>query len=186
MRMCVAWYTRLFGFLSESALCAHDIMYVGHYKKSLLGDNDSRCYLRKMKIISLDWIVLLRRLLIRNIILLIRNYETSFFNLLKFPILLIQIFMTFWFSMKMHSNEYKQAKYWFSGSWDSLMNFRWSYPFGFGMINAFKWVQTSLVLVQWFLRLLVLKIYCLRSTFVNYKELVHWLKGILNLPTSSL
>ena len=85
MRLWVAWYTRLFGFLSESALCAHDIMYVGHnYKKSLLGDNDSRCYLRKMKIISLDWIVLLRRLLIRNI-LLIRNYETSYFNLLKFP-----------------------------------------------------------------------------------------------------
>ena len=34
-----------------------------HYEKSLLRDNYSRCYLREMKIISLDWIVLLRRFL---------------------------------------------------------------------------------------------------------------------------
>ena len=49
--------------LRENALCAHDIMYAGHYERSLLRDNDSRCYLRKMEIISSDWIVLLRRLL---------------------------------------------------------------------------------------------------------------------------
>ena len=47
----------------ENTLHAHDITYAGHYEKSLLRDNDSRCYLRKIKIISSDWIVLLRRLL---------------------------------------------------------------------------------------------------------------------------
>ena len=60
----MVWYARLFGVLRENALCAHDITYAGHYERSLLRDNDSRCYLRKMKIISSDWIALLRRLLI--------------------------------------------------------------------------------------------------------------------------
>ena len=48
--MCMVWYARLFGVLRENALCAHDITYAGHYEKSLLHVNDSRCYLRKMKI----------------------------------------------------------------------------------------------------------------------------------------
>ena len=64
--MCVVWYARLFGILRENALCAHDITYAGHYEKSLLRDNDSRYYLRKMKIISSDWIALLHRLLIND------------------------------------------------------------------------------------------------------------------------
>ena len=58
------WYASLFCVLRENALCAHDITYVGHYEKSLLRDDDSCNYLRKMKIISSDWIALLRRLLI--------------------------------------------------------------------------------------------------------------------------
>ena len=62
--VCVVWYARLFGVLTENALCAHDITYAGHYEKSLLRVYDSRCCLRKMKIISSDWIALLRRLLI--------------------------------------------------------------------------------------------------------------------------
>ena len=51
--------------LRENALCAYDITYAGHYEKSLLHDNDSHCYLRKIKIISSDWIALLRRLLMQ-------------------------------------------------------------------------------------------------------------------------
>ena len=54
----------MFGGLRENALFSHDITNAGHYEKSLLRDNDCRCYLRKMKIISSDWIALLRRLLI--------------------------------------------------------------------------------------------------------------------------
>ena len=38
----------------------------GHYEKSLCSDNDPRCYLREIKIISSDWIALLRRLLIES------------------------------------------------------------------------------------------------------------------------
>ena len=63
--MCVVWYVCLFGVLRENALCAHDITYAGHYEKSLCSDNDPCCYPRGMKIISSDWIALLRRLLIR-------------------------------------------------------------------------------------------------------------------------
>ena len=40
--------------------------YAGHYEKSLWSDNDLGCYSREMKIISSDWIALLRRLLIQN------------------------------------------------------------------------------------------------------------------------
>ena len=54
----------LVGILRENALCAHYIMYAGHYEKSLCSDNDPRCYSREMKIISSDWIALLCRLLI--------------------------------------------------------------------------------------------------------------------------
>ena len=57
------WYSRLFGVERENTLSAHDITYAGHYQKSLLR-NDSRCYLCNMKIISSDWIALLRRSLI--------------------------------------------------------------------------------------------------------------------------
>ena len=56
-------YARLFGVLRENTLYAYDITCVGHYEKSLLRDNDSCCYLCRMKIISSDWIALLRRLL---------------------------------------------------------------------------------------------------------------------------
>ena len=63
MRVCVVCYERLFGVLRENALCAHDIRYAGHYEKSLCSDNDLRCYSGEMKIISSDWIALLRRLL---------------------------------------------------------------------------------------------------------------------------
>ena len=62
-RVYVVWYVRLFGVLRENALCAHDITYADHYEKSLLRDNDSRYYLHKIKIISSDWIALLRKLL---------------------------------------------------------------------------------------------------------------------------
>ena len=66
-RVC-AWCgtSRLFGVLRENALCTHNIMYVGRYEKSLCSDNDPRCYLREMKLISSDWIALLRRILITN------------------------------------------------------------------------------------------------------------------------
>ena len=64
--MCLVWYSRLFGVLRENALCAHDIMYAGHFEKSLLHDIESRCYLRKMEIISSDWIALSCRLLMKK------------------------------------------------------------------------------------------------------------------------
>ena len=57
------WYVRLFGFLRENALCAHDVMYPGRYEKSLCSDNDPPCYSREMKIIYSDWVALIRRLL---------------------------------------------------------------------------------------------------------------------------
>ena len=53
---------RLLGVLRENALGSHDITYAGHYEKSLCSDDDPG----KMKIISLDWIALSCRLLIRN------------------------------------------------------------------------------------------------------------------------
>ena len=56
--VCVVWYVSLFSILRQNALCAHDITYAGHYEKSLLRDNDSCCYLHKMKISSSDWIAL--------------------------------------------------------------------------------------------------------------------------------
>ena len=56
----------LFGILRENVLCAHEITYAGHYEKSLCSDNDPHCYLREMKLISSDWIALLRRILITN------------------------------------------------------------------------------------------------------------------------
>ena len=62
--MCVVWDARLFGVLRENPLCAHDITYAGHYEKSLCSDNDLRYYSREIKIISSDWITLLRRLLV--------------------------------------------------------------------------------------------------------------------------
>ena len=52
--------------LRENVHCAHDITYEGHYEKSLYSDNDPGCYSREMKIISSDWIALLRRLLNKN------------------------------------------------------------------------------------------------------------------------
>ena len=61
---CVVQYACLFGVLRENALGTHDIMYAGHYEKSLCSDDDLCCHLRKMKITSSDWITLLRRLLI--------------------------------------------------------------------------------------------------------------------------
>ena len=64
--MGVIIHARLFGVLREKARYAHDITYAGHYEKSLLRDNDSRCYLPKMKIIFSFWTPLLRRLLIAN------------------------------------------------------------------------------------------------------------------------
>ena len=64
MQVCVVQYTCLFGVLRENALGAHDISYAGHYEKSLCSDNDLRCHSRKMKLISSDWIVLLRMFII--------------------------------------------------------------------------------------------------------------------------
>ena len=65
-RVCdsICLFVRLFGILRENVLDAHDITYMGHYEKLLCTDNDSRCHLRKMKIISSAWIALLRKLLI--------------------------------------------------------------------------------------------------------------------------
>ena len=64
MHMCVVWYTHLFCVLRENKFCAHDITYTAHFEKSLCFDNDPRCYPCEMKIISSEWIALLRRLLI--------------------------------------------------------------------------------------------------------------------------
>ena len=62
--VCVWCDTHAFDVLRENTPCAHDITYTGHYEKSVtLRDNDSHCYLHKMKIISSDLIALLRRLL---------------------------------------------------------------------------------------------------------------------------
>ena len=55
-------YMHLLGVLRENALGCHDITYTGHYEKSLYSDDDPG----KMKIISLDWIALSCRFLIRN------------------------------------------------------------------------------------------------------------------------
>ena len=77
----MVWCACLFGVLKENALCARDITYVGHYEKSLLCDNDSHCYLHEVKIISSDWIALLRRLLMIiqvPIYQAIAKYDTSF------------------------------------------------------------------------------------------------------------
>ena len=41
----------------------HDLESIRHDLESLCSDNDRRCHMRKVKIISLDWIALLRRLL---------------------------------------------------------------------------------------------------------------------------
>ena len=42
----------------------HDLESIRHDLESLCFDNDPRCHMRKIKIISSDWIALLRRLLI--------------------------------------------------------------------------------------------------------------------------
>ena len=42
----------------------HDLESIRHDLESLCSDNDPRCHMRKIKIISSDWIALLRRLLI--------------------------------------------------------------------------------------------------------------------------
>ena len=60
-------YACLFGILRENTLSAHDVMYASHYEKSLCSDNDLHCYLCKMKIMSPDWITLLRRLVIIHV-----------------------------------------------------------------------------------------------------------------------
>ena len=49
---------RLFAVLRENTLGAHDITYAGHYEKSLCSDNDLRCHLCKIKIMSSDWLML--------------------------------------------------------------------------------------------------------------------------------
>ena len=42
----------------------HDLESIRHDLESLCSDNDLRCHMRKIKMISSDWITLLRRLLI--------------------------------------------------------------------------------------------------------------------------
>ena len=41
----------------------HDLESIHHDLELLCSDNDPRCHMRKIKILSLDWIVLIRRLL---------------------------------------------------------------------------------------------------------------------------
>ena len=67
----VMWNMHMFGAVhalvwhfKRKTLGADDITYLGHYEKSLCCDNDLRWCWRKIKTISLDWIVLSRRLLI--------------------------------------------------------------------------------------------------------------------------
>ena len=45
--MGVIIHARLFGALRENVLYSHEITYTGHYEKSLLRDNDSRCNLQQ-------------------------------------------------------------------------------------------------------------------------------------------
>ena len=44
----------------------HDLESIRHDLESLCSDNDPRCHMRKIKIISSDWIALLHRLLMRD------------------------------------------------------------------------------------------------------------------------
>ena len=50
-------------FKRKTHVALYDIMYMGHYEKSLCS-YDPHCHLRKMQIISSNWIEQLRRLLI--------------------------------------------------------------------------------------------------------------------------
>ena len=59
-------YERLLGVLRENALGTHDITYADHHEKSLCSDNDPPCQSCEIKIIYLDWIAQLHRLLIQN------------------------------------------------------------------------------------------------------------------------
>ena len=52
----------------------HDLESIRHDLESLCSDNDPRCHMRKIKIISSDWIPLLRRLLIK------KNNNTSIYK----------------------------------------------------------------------------------------------------------
>ena len=49
--------------LRENILGAYNVTYVGHYQKSLYSNNDLPCHVHKIKIIFLDQIPLLCRLL---------------------------------------------------------------------------------------------------------------------------
>ena len=71
-------------------MTSHTRTYVGHYEKSLCSENDLRCYWRKMKIISSDWIALSCMLLIHftNIpgVLLTKLHVRLIFARKSFPV----------------------------------------------------------------------------------------------------
>ena len=54
----------------------HDLESIRHDLESLCSDNDLRCHMRKIKIISSDWIAILRRLSIHN-------YQHFFWKLIE-------------------------------------------------------------------------------------------------------
>ena len=65
--MCAVHYARLVRVLRKQRTWRnwhHDLESIRHDLESLCSDNDPRCHMRKIKIMSSNWIALLRRLLI--------------------------------------------------------------------------------------------------------------------------
>ena len=66
-----------------------------HYRKSLLGENDRAVFRAKLVIIYMDWIALLRRLLMGNITLKLMHYIAHFDLLQKISICFFMKFAQF-------------------------------------------------------------------------------------------